>query len=137
LARQNVIEHLRPAAMQHRPPSVAGNGPVEKDQRSSGKRRVPGFLAGGDDKAVRRLVILGVEVAGNCDQTLRVARENLVDQQPKLQCLCRSLTSCKHRTSAASRSRADLSTAARASKGTVASGSKSRLSMLNVASRIL
>ena len=91
LACQNVIEHLGPASMQDRPPPVGWDGPVEDDQRAGGKRRVPRLLLGGDRKSDRRLVIFGVEVARDGDQTLGVAREKAIDQQPQLQGLGGSL----------------------------------------------
>ncbi len=65
--------------------------------RSSTRRRpwaelgIAGLLGRGRNEAQRRLVVLGVEVAGDGDQPLRLLVEQLVDEEAQLQRLRRPL----------------------------------------------
>jgi hypothetical protein len=66
-ACENMIEHLAPAAMQHRPPAFCGQRPVQHEERLRRKAAVAGVGLTRHHQPQRGLMILGVEIADDSD----------------------------------------------------------------------
>jgi len=78
MAREDMIEHLRAAMVQHAPTSVDTHCPVENNEALRAQLTIAGVFLRRNRNPEWRFVVLGIEVACDSYQSVRILGQHLV-----------------------------------------------------------
>src|SRR3990170_5546400 len=92
-AYQNMVEHLRPAVMEHTESPILGQASIDSNQRPLNELRVSSVLLGCLQNPDWCFVVFGVEIATDGDEAVRIGIENFVECQANFECLAASFQS--------------------------------------------
>ena len=80
-AQEDVVEHLRAAVMEHGEATVGGERAFDRRQHAVRQMAGAGIVLAGAGEPQGRVVILGVEVAGDGDEGVRFGIEDALDRE--------------------------------------------------------
>ena len=75
---KDMIEHLRPAMMEHTKPPVLWKCPIDNDQRPDSEMAVPSVFLRRLKNLYRRLMVFGVEVTTDGNEAVRISVKDIV-----------------------------------------------------------